>query len=312
MDSKHHPNGGARPHWDNSAIEALINAYQTTRDVECLSMIITLTRDRALTLIRFRKTTRYRPEDELLSDINFKLLKAVDSFDPSKGSAFTFVSQVVTNVLCTSVSNTRKCHERYTKLSRAVVRDLPARAEDKAAADDIIHRIKAGARTVLTAEPELATQRWYIESFTEDGFEHRRHECANAAMVVHSLSHARSRELYDLTMLEVRRLLYGDVSRRQQVHPGQLIGTRCAWMTRYAPLMNASEFTKFVILMRDLAPYMLLIIDPHGQNTHRRDRSPEIVRKNIELILYGHPDAVLLFNESISRDKEPLNVDFSP
>jgi hypothetical protein len=54
----------------------------------------------------------------------------------------------------------------------------------------------------LTDETELSAQRWYIESFCADGFEHRRHECADAAMTVYGLSHDRSRELYDLTMLE--------------------------------------------------------------------------------------------------------------
>jgi hypothetical protein len=37
---------------------------------------------------------------------------------------------------------------------------------------------------------------------------------------------------------------------------GRLLGTRCAWMARYAPLLTPEEFTKFVILMRDLAPYL--------------------------------------------------------
>jgi hypothetical protein len=51
-----------------------------------------------------------------------------------------------------------------------------------------------------------------MESFTDDGFESRRHECANAAMAVYNLSHERSRELYDLTVLEVRRVVYNDLT----------------------------------------------------------------------------------------------------
>lgn len=119
-------------------------------------------------------------------------------------------------------------------------------------------------------------QRWYIDSFRVDGFEALRHECANAAMVVYpSLSHTRSRELFDVTMLEVRRVLYGDFKRREPIIAGRLLGIRSAWMARYAPLMNADEFTKFTVLMRNLAP--------------------AVSRKNIELILYGDPDAVPLF-----------------
>jgi hypothetical protein len=114
-------------------------------------------------------------------------------------------------------------------------------------------------------------------------------------MVFYGLSHARSRELYDLTMLEVRRGLY-DLKRHQTIDPGQLIGTRCVWMVRYADLMSSTEFTRFFTLMRDLAPYVLLIVDPQN-SSHRRDRCPEIGRRNIELVLNGCPAAVPLFNE---------------
>jgi len=103
--------------------------------------------------------------------------------------------------------------------------------------DDIVYRIRAGARTTLTDPVELSTQRWYIESFCADGFEHRRNECADAAMTVHSLS----RELYDLTMLEVRRVLYGDLKGRQPIPAGRLLSTRCASMARYRPLIGQTR-----------------------------------------------------------------------
>ena len=59
--------------------------------------------------------------------------------------------------------------------------------------------------------------------------------------------------------------------------------------------LKPSEFTKFYTLMKDLAPYLLLIIDPAQGNNHRRDRSPAVGRRNLELILYGSPGAVPLF-----------------
>jgi hypothetical protein len=114
-------------------------------------------------------------------------------------------------------------------------------------------------------------------------------------MVVFRIGHCRSRELYDLTMLEVRRALYDDVKRREQIVPGQLYGTRGHWMARYSPLLTESEFTMFAILMRDLAPYLLLIVDPSNGSNHRRDRAATIGRQNLEWVLYGHPDAVPLF-----------------
>jgi hypothetical protein len=72
--------------------------------------------------------------------------------------------------------------------------------------------------------------------------------------------------------------------------------------------MSAAEFTKFATLMRNLAPYLLLLIDTQTRN-RRADRSPAVSRKNVELVLYGDPDAVLLFNNSISIDKHMIQID---
>ena len=46
-------------------------------------------------------------------------------------------------------------------------------------------------------------------------------------MGVYNLSHERSRELYDLTMLEVRRVVYDNLPPRQPIVAGRLLGTRC-------------------------------------------------------------------------------------
>jgi hypothetical protein len=152
---------------------------------------------------------------------------------------------------------------------------------------------------MLTEPLELGAQRWFVTSFTEDGFACRRHQSANASMVVFHLSHARSREPYDLTMLECRRVLYDDVKRREPIISGRLYGTRAHWMARYSPLLSASKFTRFAVLMRDLAPYLLLLIlNPEKSNRHRADRNPTIGRRNLEAILYGCPNAVPLFSPS--------------
>jgi hypothetical protein len=208
-------------------------------------------------LIRFYKTTRYRARDELLSDINFKLMRAVEKFAPSKGSAFTFVSQVVMNALCTAVTSKRKDLAPHRRLTRVDLNNLTTNGEVESQhiVDDLAHRVRIGVRTTLEDATERDVQRWFVESFCDDGFEHRRCECGDAAMNVFSLSHARSRELYDLTMLEVRRVLYGDIPQRPQIVPARLHGTRLAWLARYAPLLDADEFTlaresKLVLLCR--------------------------------------------------------------
>jgi hypothetical protein len=62
--SRHHPNGDATLHCDNGKIESLIAQYQSTGDVHTLNEIIGLSQNRALTMIRFYRSTRYRPTDE--------------------------------------------------------------------------------------------------------------------------------------------------------------------------------------------------------------------------------------------------------
>ena len=196
--SRHNPQGTSS-HFDNEGITELIGRYQALDDPEALAGIITKAQERGKTLIRFYGTARYLSEAELLSDVNWKLLRVVDKFDPAKGSAFTFLSQVISTALCTSVSNIRKSASRYVELDEAVAGTLPPNTEgelaERAATDDLAHRIRSGVRSTISDPGELDTQRWFLSSFCEAGFEARRRQCADAAMTVYGLSHARAREL---------------------------------------------------------------------------------------------------------------------
>jgi hypothetical protein len=296
MFTKHHPNGDGSHHFNNTRLESLIASYQAGTDPTALGAIVELTQRRALTLIRFNGTTKYCAESELLSDINCKLLKAVDRFDPNRGSGFTFLSCLIQNTLRSNVTSARKAAARRVELDESVMSKLVTDGESKAqeANEDLTDRTRRSVRTSLTDERELAAQRWLIDSFLIDGFSSRRHQCADACMAVHGISHDRSRELFDLSMLEVRRILYDTLGAKQKVVPGQLLGTRCAWMANYKPLLSESEFTKFFYLMKGLAPYLLMIIDP-AFTSHRTDRYPAVGRRNLGYILHGHPDAVPLF-----------------
>jgi hypothetical protein len=82
-----------------------------------------------------------------------------------------------------------------------------------------------------------------------------------------------SRELYDLTMFEVRPVMYDNLPPRPLIAVGRLLGTRAAWMLRYAHLLDAGEFTKFVILVRDLSPFAVMLINPES-HSRRQDRNP--------------------------------------
>jgi hypothetical protein len=293
--SKHNP-AGAIAHLDNGRLEEVIARYQAGGDAASLGEIVALTQDRARTLIYFNRTTRYCPENELLSDVNYKLLKAVGKFDAGKGSAFTYLSCLIQNALRTSVSNARRASNRFVELDEATVSKLVERGDARAreAIDDLTHRIRSGVKTTLSDSIEQDVQRWFVNSFINGAFELARHRCADAAMAVYGLSHSRSRELFDLTTLEIRRLMYGALPPRPAIVPGRLLGTRSAWLVTYRPLMDEGEFSKFFTLVRDLAPFVILLVDPIN-HSRRGDRSAQVSRRNIEFILSGHPAAVPLF-----------------
>ena len=295
MFTKHHPNGEGGEHLNNAQLEQCIFRFQKG-DADALTEIIALTTPRAQTLIRFHKTSHYRNESELLSDCHFKLLRSIGRFDPAKGSAFSYVSRIIDSSLKTAVTNQRKNWARYSELDNEITNTIPARSDNWEKADDLVFKIKSRVKTTLTNETEVSAQRWFVDSFCQDGFTARRHSCADICMSVYRLSHPRSRELHDLSALEVRRALYDDLCRTEQVIAMRLLGTRSSWMVDYCALMSRLEFTKFYFLMRSLAPYLLLlIVDPAKNGSHRRDRSPAVSRKNIELVLNGDPDAVPLF-----------------
>jgi hypothetical protein len=65
-------------------------------------------------------------------------------------------------------------------------------------------------------------------------------------------------------------------------------------MRHYAHLLNADEFTKFVILVRDLSPFVIVLIDPESRS-RRQDRNPAIGRQDLLWVIDGHPGAVPLF-----------------
>ena len=185
MFTKHHPGGGGAMHCDSAQIERLICEYQTNRDTETLGAILALTQKRAETPIRFYQTTKYRPEEELLSDINWKLVKVIDSFNPHRGSAFTFVSSVIWSTLSTAVMNARRDSAHKLLLDEKLTQKLAApNTETSHMLEDLRDRIKTGVRSTLSDPTELEVQRWLVDSFCDEGFEHRRHECSDAAMTV--------------------------------------------------------------------------------------------------------------------------------
>jgi hypothetical protein len=245
------------------------------------------------TLIRFNGSGRHVPESELVSNVRWKLIRALPRFDASRGSAFSFVSHVAMNEIRSAVTKARVVASRFVELDEVTIGRLSTNgdAQIQHTLDDIADRLRRKVKTTLCDPSEVGMQKWYVESFIHGGFELRRHQCANAGVRVFGLSHSRSRELYDLCMLECRRVLYNELKRHKPIVAGRLLGTRAQWM---AHLLSPDEFTKFTVLVRNLSPFVLLLTAPQARS-RRQDRNPTITRENLLWVINGHPGARPLF-----------------
>jgi hypothetical protein len=295
--SKHNP-GNNNGHLDSGQLEAAIARYQSG-EVAALSEIIGLATPRAQTLIRYYGTFKYRPEDELISDINWKLCRSIARFDPARGTGFSFVSNIIFTTLRSNVTSIRKRAARHVELDKALIDAIPANGASepscKDGVDDLVYRVRSEVRSTVAGLEERAAQRWFVDSFCQDGFEEIRHECCNAATQVFSeLSSARARELHDISLLETRRALYPHLPPRPAIVAGKLLGTRSGWMAQYRPLMDEAEFSKFTRLMKNLAPYTVLLLNPENRS-RRGDRCATVSRSDVETVLFGSPGAELLF-----------------
>jgi hypothetical protein len=287
-------NPSAEPALDSEAVESLIAAYQRTGETKTLGEILERSQPISLSLIRSRNTFRFEDEDELLSAVNRKLLLSVQQFDRTRGTAFSFVNRLCINMLCTRVTLQKKLARRYEALTDTVVNTTPdaANFESQIAVDDLAQQIRS-IKSPCTAQSERQAQRWFVESFIDCGFQMRRQECSNAAMKVFSLSHPRSRQLYDLTLLEIRRALW-DETKHSELNPAKLRGTKGLPLLRYTNFLSPQEFCKFACLMKDLAPYLVILMKPANESRIRSGNWPA-VRENLKLVLEGNPEATPLF-----------------
>lgn len=199
-------------------------------------------------------------------------------------------------MLATRVTLQKKLARRYEPLSQKLVAiraDESADLRSSLALKDLEHQIKS-VKSAITLEAERESQKWYLLSFWDAGFEMRRHECADACMKVYGLSHGRSRQLYDLTILSIRQTLW-DETKHEPVTPANLCRTKGLPLLRYVNFLSPQEFSKFAALMNDLAPSLVVLVKPANEKRIRAGDWPA-VRENLELVLNGTPEAWPLFS----------------
>lgn len=272
--SRRYP-AGVAPLVDELALQKLILEWQADPQTELLNQIL-LCCEPIVTGLVFSKHTPVIDPDEVLSYLRTKIWKKLPHFNPNRGRSFTYVTIVAKQALSEIRTSRQRTKARYPQADNSELDFLKPSWEWITPAEalaDILWRIYT-VQTIFTDPYELESQRWLVRSLLESEFKLRRHEAADATVIVYGLSPRRARRIHDYTVLEIRRTLL-PVIEVPTIKPAGLKGTREAAMRKFADQLSSEDFSKLIYLMRNLAP---AIID------------------NLDHVLNGHPEARPLFD----------------
>jgi Sigma-70 region 2 len=273
----HHPRGA--PHrFDEDRVKSLILSWQADQRPELLNQILVLAQP-VLSGVILSRGSNATDFDETISDLRIRLWKKLPHFDHTKGRIYTYLTLTAHQAVSEIWARRRLYQSRYAMssidmLGQHQYATEPGVRQNEKLDEAVwkIHQIK----TTCVDEHELAAQRWLIDGMVAAEFGLFRHQAADSMSIVFNLSPQRSRMLYDLTLLEVRRSLLDTVEVPKTTRK-DLAGTRGRALAKYCDQLSPPEFSRLAFLMKNLAP----IIIP------KTDR--------VDLILDGFPDAQPLF-----------------
>jgi len=283
---------GTNYYFDPDLARELIEDYNHSGNTQALDDLLRHVEPLARSILEYRCTTRYESLDELLSRVRLKIWRSVRLYDPARGSAFSFCAKIICSTAASIVGEVWNRQERFCALGEADKCSGPGELGNIEGLAEIEYRIRR-LKTGCTCRAELSAQRWYVESFIDSGFRLRRHEAADAMMQVYGLDHARARQLFDLTMVAIRRELLID-RRLRSVMPFQLRHTKIAALIRYAKYLSSEDFTKLAVLLRDVAPSVIYTVFPANVGAIRRGER-QAIRTNLRLVINGAPTDRFLF-----------------
>jgi hypothetical protein len=287
-----HPQGDARSYFNSERAGQWIEDWNKQGNMDSLNRLLEHARPLICSIVEYRATTKHEELDEIVQQIQIKLWRSLRLFDPSRGTSFSFVARVVSSTSASIVGECWKRSERFLNTTDSVLFSVPAREGNCYAIDDLEHKIRR-IKTTCREPSEVEAQKWLVLSFIDAGFRLRRHEVSDAAMIAFGLSHSRSRQLHDLTLLEIRRELLAE-RRLAPISPADLAGTKTAALKRYGRYLKPEEFTTLAYLLKDLAPATIFLMRPeNGPKILRGDSAAAL--ENLGLILNGDPDAKPLF-----------------
>jgi hypothetical protein len=238
----------------------------------------------------------------------WKLWKALRSYNPISGRVFSYFNTVVQNHTRSLCNEHLQHHKRWIAFT-----DLRAEDESEnlaeASADpwrtewqmeEIRHRL-CTLKTSCVRENELRAQRWLVRGLISTEFSIPRHEAIRALRIAFDVDLKTARLIHDRTMLELRRTMLAGRRDYPAINIARFRDKRATGLIKFKLYLSQTNFNKLCFLMKDLAPQILSdLIDKevralNGDGTPERRR--EIIRKQLNHAICGYPDSRPLFSE---------------
>jgi hypothetical protein len=245
------------PYFDEERSLSLFKAWKDSGELSYLNDLLKLAMPIVERLIYTRGTTAFLPAEELLNAALVRLNRGLQfCYCPTKGRLFSFITKTTERVLIDEVRRKRSEAARVRPLDDCLLNSLSVNGADhRHAVADIHYRIM-NIRTISACPFEQEAQRWLVRNLVESNFIFRRHECADSMSIVYGIAPNRSRKLFDVTVLSVRRALLGE-RKFKPVKVSELVGTRAKALVRYRDRLSSQEFARLVYLMKNLAPAII-------------------------------------------------------
>jgi hypothetical protein len=237
--------------------QAVFRRFKASGAVGDLDALLRLLIPVAETIICL-KLGRVSPEhDEIRAYVLRRMSRGLaNRYDPERGSLFNFATKLTENSLV-DILRRKISRARYiVPLDDEMLARFSVNGEDhRHAAAEIAYGVMR-VRTTARDRGEIAAQRWLVRNMLASGFRFYRHEASDAMSVVYAISPERARQLYDITLLSIRRTLIGE-RKLKPVEIGSLLGTKAKALVRYRARLSEEEFAKLCFLMRNLAPSLI-------------------------------------------------------
>jgi HK97 family phage major capsid protein len=239
--------------------QTLLREWQKTGNIDLIDDICRLCQPTVQKLISVRQTFLFLPREELESYCLEQIARRLMSkkYNAERGRLYTYIQRIAECVLITRVRRETKWTRRMTVLDEPLENSLHTDGEDSRHVVDHLLHVIAQIRTPFTKENEKAASRWLTRNLVESNFTFWRWDAANAMGVVFALSPSQSRQIYDSTVLEIRRVCLSE-HRTKPVTGFGLRGTRDRSLLKYKARLSPADFSKLCILMHGLAPRQLI------------------------------------------------------